>query len=52
LAYSSASISEASLVSTGRMHLAMWMYFFMNCTDTTLSVFFLELPCSSSLYFS
>merc|ERR1719219_978430 len=36
----------------GLMHLAMWMYFFMNATDTILSVFFLELPCSKASYFS
>merc|ERR1719470_1805 len=51
-AYSSASISLASSVSTGFIHLAMWMYFFMNWTLTILSVFFLELPCSKASYFS
>ena len=41
-AYSSAMRLLASSVMTGRIHLAMWMYFFMNWILTILSDFFLE----------
>ena len=37
--YSSEIAADASSVRVGFMHLAMWIYFFMNATLTILSLF-------------